>query len=136
MTFQYAFAADLRGYWRFVDDGTLVQIDTCKSGVCGVVVGVAPSSPKNPKTPPCGFELLSSIVPRGSATEQHFEAAVADPESGKQYKATLRKSSSTAMTLTVRALGGLFSESYVLETSSASANNCPNHQKNTKESPK
>ncbi len=102
------------GLWRF-EDGTVVEFVACGATRCAVVRGL-PSAEADKRqaqnAPECGTTLIGDLKPRRA----WFAGWVLDPESGKRYSAELTRSKPGTLQLSVSAMGGLYNETYALQS--------------------
>jgi uncharacterized protein (DUF2147 family) len=94
------------GYWVTRNEGAVVQILPCDSGLCGYLVGLSlnrpagdqPKDVHNPDParrgePVCGLALMGSLKPVGSkdgALQKWEDGWVYDPQSGDTYSAEMK----------------------------------------------
>jgi uncharacterized protein (DUF2147 family) len=111
----------LSGHWRFDDDGTVIELTACGEALCGIVRQPPGNSAKPAQAAHCGTVLLGDMKPDGN-TGQHRGWAV-DPADQKRYDATLEPDGK-GLKLVVRALGGMYSESFRLRPAAEVPSTC------------
>jgi uncharacterized protein (DUF2147 family) len=113
-------SSPLSGHWRFDDDGTVIEFTTCGEATCGYVRQPNGNSAAD-NALLCGTMLLGGMKP--DANTGHHRGWAADPADLKRYEATLEQDS-RGLKLVVRALGGLYSESYRLRPAAEGPSTC------------
>jgi uncharacterized protein (DUF2147 family) len=115
------------GIWRFVDDGTVIEMSACGTAICGVV-RVPPPPSKDPKDipPKCGQTVIEGF--KQSANRKEWTGKAIDPADNKQYAAKLRAAKNERLELVVSVLGGLVQESMQLEPVKSAINFCTPNQ--------
>jgi uncharacterized protein (DUF2147 family) len=110
----------LSGHWRFDDDGTVIEFKACGEATCGYVRQPNGNSASE-NALLCGSMLLGGMKP--DADTGHHRGWAADPADLKRYAATLEQDGK-GLKLVVRALGGLYSESYRLRPAAEAPGTC------------
>ncbi len=128
---QYAMASErgaqmplvIDGLWRFVDDGTVIEMSPCGTAICGVV-RVPPPPSKDPKDvpPKCGQTVIDGM--KQSTNLKEWAGKAIDPADNKQYTAKLRAAKNERLELVVSAFGGFAQETMLLEPVKATINFC------------
>lgn len=101
----------LSGHWRFDDDGTVIELTACGEALCGIVRQAPGNSAKPEEAARCGTVLLGDMKPDSNAGRHR--GWVVDPADLKRYDATLEPDGK-GLKLVVRALGGMYSETFRL----------------------
>lgn len=113
----------MHGLWRFTDDGSVVALQACDGErLCGVLRGLPPSGHRDAGAlAACGLSVLSDFAAAGPG---HWtQGRVLDPETGKTYPGSLRRTGPDVLELIVGS--GLLSSTLRLERHSGSVAGCP-----------
>ena len=102
------------GYWRFDNDGTLVEIKRCDQAICGEMLA-SPTGTFAADTPDllCGHKLFGGL--RGGGQMTWVGGWIHDPEDDKRYQATLRQESPNTLKLRAYVWAEQFGETYLLK---------------------
>ena len=102
------------GYWRFDNDGTLVEIKRCDQAICGeILASPAGTFAADTLDPLCGYKLLGGFREDGKMT--WAGGWVHDPEDDKRYQATLRTELPNTLKLRAYVRAEQFGETYLLK---------------------
>ena len=102
------------GYWRFDNDGTLVEIKRCDRTICGeILASPVGTFAADALDPLCGYKLLGGF--RGNGELTWAGGWVHDPEDDKRYQATLRQESPNTLKLRAYVWAEQFGETYLLK---------------------
>jgi uncharacterized protein (DUF2147 family) len=115
-------APALEGFWRFVDDGTVVEFARCQEAFCATVRALPMQGERTADDPKCAQKLIGDMKPDG--TKGHYLGWVIDPSDNKRYIARLEPESDQRLRLVIRAMGGLISETYTLQAAKEPAAPC------------
>lgn len=115
-------APKLEGFWRFLDDGTVVEFVRCQESFCATVRVLPVQGERTPDDPKCAQKLIGDMKPDG--TTGQYLGWVLDPGDNKRYPARLEPHSNQQLRLVISAMGGLFSETYKLQAAGEPAVPC------------
>ena len=102
------------GYWRFGNDGTLVEIKRCDQAICGeILASPAGTFAADTLDPLCGYKLLGGF--RGDGRMTWAGGWIHDPEDDKRYQAILRQESPDTLALRAYVRAEQFGETYLLK---------------------
>jgi uncharacterized protein (DUF2147 family) len=111
---QTAAAPAPEGLWRFVDDGSVVQFSACGLLSCATLRKLPEPAKAEPGPQPrCGTLVIADM--KAIAGGAHYGGVAIDPVDNKRYKAELRPAAGGRLELVIKALGGLYTETLVME---------------------
>jgi uncharacterized protein (DUF2147 family) len=113
----------LTGTWRFADDHSLISFAACGDAICGTMVGSPTKGKDAGKKAGCGRVVVGGLQADGTEGNR-FKGWTVDPDTDKRYSSTVMVDKPDALKLTVTAMGGLFSESFVLIRAGEARGNC------------